>query len=482
MKKMFRRITAILLVLVMTGLLSYTVMAEEADTPAEDPAAPVSEELTDVQVEDEGTEVPASETPAAETPEVTEEAPAETVSEESSAPAEEPAQVPETPEEPAETPDVPQEPAEVPTEPVVIEDTVISDTSEETLTPDSPEVVQEMTEIDVTVEEDAQNEVHTHKPVAYEDKAATPFSKGQKGGTYCSECGEEITAPEELDYTELTRVLARGMTGEDVQALQQKLVELGYLTVAPDGIYGGYTEAAVNIFQAENGLASPDGKAGRWTTTVLRTDPLYYNLTYGMVNTGVRLLQTYLKQKGYLDVNPDGVFGGKTLAAIRKFQIINGLSDTGIADISTFMLLARGVGASFRMLQKGMSGTDVSSVQNILKEAGFFDGAITGTFDSGMEAAVLLFQAYNGLENPDGMVGNWTYGKLLGSHNGFSDLSVGNRGPAVKLLQKYLKNRGYLAVSPDGSFGAKTLSAVKFCQQMFDLEENGIINFETCRC
>ena len=48
MKMMFRRITAILLVLVMTGLLSYTVMAEEAETPAEEPAA-VSEELADVQ-------------------------------------------------------------------------------------------------------------------------------------------------------------------------------------------------------------------------------------------------------------------------------------------------------------------------------------------------------------------------------------------------------------------------------------------------
>ena len=498
MKMMFRRITAILLVLVMTGLLSYTVMAEEAETPAEEPAA-VSEELADVQEGEEGTEVPAPATPAAEIPEVTEETPAETVSEEPAAPeapAEEPApqaepvQVPETPAEPVETPDVPQEPvetpaepaavpAETPAEPVVIEDTVIADTSEETITPDSPAVVQEMTETGVTVEEDAQNEVHTHTPVAYEDKEATPFSKGQKGGTYCSECGEVITAPTELDYTSLTRVLARGMTGDDVLALQQKLYELGFLTVVPDGVYGGYTEAAVNIFQAEQGLANPDGKVGSWSTSVLRMDTAYYNISYGMNNTGVKYLQTCLKQKGYLDATPDGIFGGKTLAALRKFQIVNGLAVTGIADISTYMLLARGAGASFRMLQKGMSGADVSSVQNILKEAGFYDGAVTGSFDSDTEAAVLLFQAFNGLDVPDGKVGNWTYGVLLGSHNSFSDLSMGQKGPAVKLLQKYLKNRGYLAVTPDGVFGAKTLSAVKFCQQMFDLEENGIINFET---
>ena len=504
---MFRRITAILLVLVMTGMLSYTAMAEEAEAPAEDPAVIASEETVDTQenpeaagqedltevlpaaVEEDPTDVtqedpdapegsvtedPEPQSDPAEDPEDPEE-PTETPEE---TPVQEPEETPVVPEEPTETQETPEVP-EVPEEPVVIEETEISDSSEETIVPDSPVIEEEVVSEEATVEEDAQNKDHTHTPVAYEDKAATPFTKGQKGGTYCSECGEEIKAPTVLDYTALTRVLARGMTGDDVLALQQVLYDRGYLTVEPDGVFGGYTEAAVNIFQAEQGLSNPDGMVGNWSTSILRTKPHYYKITPGMNNTGVKFLQTCLKQQGYLDAEPDGIFGGKTYQALKCFKAVNGLGTKVIAEIDTFMLLARGAGVSMRVLEKGMSGADVTNLQNLLKDAGFYDGAITGIFDTDTESAVMLFQTFNGMETPDGLVGNWTYGVLLGSHKNFSSLKAGSTGPAVKLIQKYLVNRGYLSATPDGIFGGKTLSAVKLCQQLFDLEENGVVNLDT---
>lgn len=43
--------------------------------------------------------------------------------------------------------------------------------------------------------------------------------------------------------------IGQGDTGELVMALQQILKRMGYLTVAPDGIFGGYTEAALKAFQ-----------------------------------------------------------------------------------------------------------------------------------------------------------------------------------------------------------------------------------------
>lgn len=51
-------------------------------------------------------------------------------------------------------------------------------------------------------------------------------------------------------YTELSK----GDSGEDVQALQERLVELGYLKTTPDGSYGGKTVTAVSAFQKDSGL------------------------------------------------------------------------------------------------------------------------------------------------------------------------------------------------------------------------------------
>ena len=58
-------------------------------------------------------------------------------------------------------------------------------------------------------------------------------------------------------------LLRRGDTGAAVKALQQRLVQLGYLTTA-DGIYGPKTVNAVAAFQKQNGLTS-DGVAGTMT-------------------------------------------------------------------------------------------------------------------------------------------------------------------------------------------------------------------------
>ena len=64
------------------------------------------------------------------------------------------------------------------------------------------------------------------------------------------------------------KTLKKGMEGEDVKALQEKLNLLGYLEGTPDGIFGSQTEDAVVMFQAVNGLTA-DGLAGTKTLEVL---------------------------------------------------------------------------------------------------------------------------------------------------------------------------------------------------------------------
>jgi len=59
------------------------------------------------------------------------------------------------------------------------------------------------------------------------------------------------------------------LAGEDVRALQERLLEMGYDVGRADGIYGGRTARALAQFQREVGLA-PDGSCGPQTLSALR--------------------------------------------------------------------------------------------------------------------------------------------------------------------------------------------------------------------
>ena len=59
-----------------------------------------------------------------------------------------------------------------------------------------------------------------------------------------------------------------GTEGDDVFAMQQRLAELGYLTVEYTGMYGEVTMEAVKAFQKANGLTAT-GEADAETLTVL---------------------------------------------------------------------------------------------------------------------------------------------------------------------------------------------------------------------
>ena len=62
--------------------------------------------------------------------------------------------------------------------------------------------------------------------------------------------------------------LFNGCSGEEVKAMQQALIDLGYLEGKADGKFGDKTEEAVRAFQRKNGL-TPDGLAGKQTRSML---------------------------------------------------------------------------------------------------------------------------------------------------------------------------------------------------------------------
>ncbi|WP_088188700.1 spore cortex-lytic enzyme [Desulfosporosinus sp. FKA] len=65
------------------------------------------------------------------------------------------------------------------------------------------------------------------------------------------------------------RLLGRGSSGSDVQEMQRRLVQLGYVVGPIDGKFGPKTEAAIRNFQKDRGI-KVDGLAGTKTISELK--------------------------------------------------------------------------------------------------------------------------------------------------------------------------------------------------------------------
>ena len=76
----------------------------------------------------------------------------------------------------------------------------------------------------------------------------------------------------------------------------------------------------------------------------LRNNESFALSKYGSTGNEVTQIQTKLKRWGYYNGNIDGVYGSKTVAAVRKFQSKNGLTVDGIAGPKT--LAAMGIASS----------------------------------------------------------------------------------------------------------------------------------------
>ena len=121
----------------------------------------------------------------------------------------------------------------------------------------------------------------------------------------------------------------------DIAALQVGLRKHRVYAGAVDGVLGSGTVAAVKRLQQKAGLAV-DGVPGTQTRSALgrygRRAPFGRRvLAQGMRGWDVAALQFALSWHGFPSGNFDGVFGGSTESALRKFQRWAGLAPDGRA-------------------------------------------------------------------------------------------------------------------------------------------------------
>ncbi|KMM36966.1 peptidoglycan-binding protein [Guptibacillus hwajinpoensis] len=137
-----------------------------------------------------------------------------------------------------------------------------------------------------------------------------------------------------------------------------------------------------------------------------------------------------------------------------------------------------------RTLYNGMSNSDVTELQNVLDDKGYFDyHRATGYFGTVTEDGVRDFQRSAGI-SVDGVVGPQTVSALTGSKSSSSKSSsyssnsgtvrYGDRGQTVKNLQSQLKSKGYYSYSVDGVFGSITKQAVRNFQSANGLSVDGV--------
>ncbi len=125
-----------------------------------------------------------------------------------------------------------------------------------------------------------------------------------------------------------------------VQAAQERLKLLGYLTTDPDGAYGLDTSIALKQFQSRNDLVV-DGYLGPSTRAALNSgDAVPNGLSLGDQGDSVERVQQLLSKYGYLaSANVTGYFGEVTENAVKNFQKNNSLSSDGSVGMLTMAKL-----------------------------------------------------------------------------------------------------------------------------------------------
>lgn len=266
---------------------------------------------------------------------------------------------------------------------------------------------------------------------------------------------------------------------------------------------------------------------------VMTNTPSYpgVELRLGIFGNDVRTIQVQLNRisRNYPAIEKisyvDGAFGVQTENAVKTFQKIFNLPQTGVVDKATWYKIAYIYVSVKRLaelnseglsqdevsrqykeeLSQGMQDSQVRNLQYFLAVIGaYYDAVqpveITGYFGPETEASVRSFQRVYGLPET-GVVNRATWFDIYRAYDGIiqsvpvddgddvilfqgSILKEGMTSDEVKLLQEYLTfiNQSYPnipAVNNTGYFGPVTRSSVLAFQRQFGLPANGIVGAAT---
>ena len=235
-----------------------------------------------------------------------------------------------------------------------------------------------------------------------------------------------------LGFGNAAMALQRGDRGSEVSALQNRLISLGCYSGEVTGTFGPQTEAGVKFCQQQFNLTA-DGIAGSQTMAALNGSGSSADLiprtvgntsgNFPMViansrevllqrgdrGNNVTELQIRLQQLGYNTGGIDGIFGSMTESAVQQLQRSAQLTSDGkfgqqeLAALSSMQPISvvparpSDTVISLGSLAPGAENSDVTRLQQRLKDSGYFQGQTTAYYGTKTESSVSSFQRDRGL-------------------------------------------------------------------------------------
>ena len=260
----------------------------------------------------------------------------------------------------------------------------------------------------------------------------------------------------------------------------------------------------------------------------------YPGVPFGFGSSGneVRTIQMEMNRisNNYPAINKiipaNGVYGESTVEAVRTFQGVFGMPQTGIINKATWYqikyifvavkglseLSAEGLTEDEvsdlyeSSIQLGSYGNEVRQVQYLLNVIAYFNPSVptvssNGVFNREMQRQVIAFEEFYGL-TPDGIVDFRTWqlirkiyldilktlpegytGTTAALYPGYN-LTPGMKNDDVRLLQTYLRLigqniSGIPVIDVTGFFGENTENAVRIFQELYGIPVTGIVGAST---
>lgn len=229
-------------------------------------------------------------------------------------------------------------------------------------------------------------------------------------------------------------LLKRGSKGPEVVRLQQRLTELGFDPKGTDGTFGGDTEAAVNAFQAANGL-EVDGQVGSDTRKALQLEDAEDAPASGGGPLPVESVTVDIVAR---------MFPGARRSNIEKHLpiVLQALVDAGIAD-KNMVLMALGTiraeTAGFEPISEGISHFNTDPGKHAFNR---YDNRGAGSLGNRGRPDGANFKG-RGFVQLTGRANYAEHGAKIGLGNGLIENPELANDPqiAAKLLASFLKNK-----------------------------------------
>ena len=212
----------------------------------------------------------------------------------------------------------------------------------------------------------------------------------------------------------------------------------------------------------------------------------------------IRMLQHSLIQGGYAVNAADGVWGPQTSAAVREFQRMKGLKQTGQADAATLEALgvtadgrprpaadaaARNAAPDIRARTPAdLHPATIRAIQQALDKQGFKIGAADGVWGQRTESAIGNLQRARGMP-ASGELDAHTLAALgllpAGTERPVPRRAGDPLGPAdldpaaIRIIQQALNSTGYEVGSPDGVWGDRTVRSLRDFQRAQGIDPRG---------